>query len=173
MWVALGFSDTSVVLAGRLLSALVLLIVPVVFVWECVITPARLDAEHRFEVEQLQARLKREADELSRQKAIDEIAKEIAWAVNNLINPTPIPSTEEDFTQFQAKTEEWYSRVSSKLADRSVFALGDQVHFESLGSIPLVHRYGNRKLDWLNSALVLKLERLREIEQRARDRVTI
>jgi len=168
MWIALGFTDTGPSMIGRLLAALaVLLILPAVFVWKFIAAPSKLDAE-------LNSQLKVEVDETTRQKAIDDLAEEIRWAVNNLINPKPYPTstgdTEADFKVLQTKNDAWCDRVNSKLAERSVFTAGDHIHFDSLGSIPLVQKYGHGNLDWLHSAIVLRLQRLREIEERARRR---
>jgi hypothetical protein len=169
-WFVLGFADAST--AVRLLATplVVLLILPIVFVWKLIVAPSKLDAE-------LTSQLKVETDEATRQQLIDDIAEEIRWAVDNLINPKPYPRTmgdaadmAVDFKSLQTKTDEWCERVNNKLADRSVFTHGDQVNFGSLGAVPLVQTYGEPRLDWLHSANVLRLERLREIEARARTR---
>ncbi len=175
VWIALGFTDAARSIVVRVLAASsIFLILPAVFVWKFIAAPSKLDADQRAKIRELESLLKVDSNELARQKAIDNIAEEIAWAVNNLINPKPFPTstgdTEADFKLLQTKIDAWCDRVNSKLAASSVFTVGDKVHFDSLGSIPLVTRYGHQKLDWLHSALVLRLERLREIEERARNR---
>lgn len=175
VWVALGFTDAARSIVVRVFAASsVLLILPAVFVWKFIAAPSKLDADDQAQIHALQSQLRVEANQQARQKAIDDIAEEISWAVDNLINPKPFPTStgdnRADFILLQNKIDAWCERVSSKLADRSVFTVGDQVHFNSLGSIPFIMRYGDQKLDWLHSALVLRLERLREIEERARRR---
>jgi hypothetical protein len=48
--------------------------------------------------------------------------------------------------------------------------LSDQSHFDSLGFVQPVQMWGHAKLDNLFAQLRLKLDRLREVEQRARER---
>lgn len=168
VWFLLGSADTGLSIFARAVAALaVLLVVPGMFVWKLITTPSTLDAE-------LSAQLKVETNEATRQKALDDIAEEIAWAIDNLINPKPYPTstgdTEADFILLQTKTDDWCIKVSGKLTDRSIFTAGDRVHFDKLGSVPFVQKYGHGKLDWLNSMIILKVQRLREIEERARTR---
>jgi hypothetical protein len=107
-------------------------------------------------------------------EALDDIAEEISWAVNNLVNPKPHPASTADpetaRVAFDTKLTAWCDRVSKKLANRDVFTHGDQTHFDGLGFVPTVKMWGDVKLDHLFSELKLKLERLREIEHRARER---
>jgi hypothetical protein len=53
--------------------------------------------------------------------ALDDIAQEIAWAVNNLVNPRPHPASTSDpetaIAAFEAKFFAWCGRVSQKLVD--------------------------------------------------------
>jgi hypothetical protein len=106
--------------------------------------------------------------------AIDEIADEISWAVHNLVNPKPHPASTADpesaIAAFEAQLDAWYGRVSKKLANRDAFTQGDQTHFDTLGFVSPVQMWGHPKLDHLFSQLKLKLDRLREIEHRARER---
>jgi hypothetical protein len=106
--------------------------------------------------------------------AIDGIANEISWAVDTLVNPKPHPASTDDpesaIAAFEAKLDAWYDRVSNKLTDRAAFTPGDQTHFDFLGFVPVVQMWGHAKLDHLFSQLRLKLDRLREIEHRARER---
>jgi len=107
--------------------------------------------------------------------AIDDVANEIAWAVNNLVNPKPWPLSTDDpesaIAAFSAKLDAWCSKVSKKLENREVFTQGDQVHFDDLGLFPTIQHTGHVRLDYLFSQLKLKIERLREIEHRARERI--
>jgi hypothetical protein len=69
-----------------------------------------------------------------------------------------------------ADTKIWCAKISQILANRDIFTQGDQTHFDILGFVPFVQMCGNARLDHLFSQLRLKLERLREIENRARER---
>ena len=105
---------------------------------------------------------------------LDDLAQEIAWAVNNLVNPRPHPANTSDpeaaVAAFEAQLVAWCDRVSKKLANRDVFTQGDQTHFDVLGFIKPVTMWAHPKLNHLFSQLNLKIERLREIEHRARER---
>jgi hypothetical protein len=109
-----------------------------------------------------------------RTTAIDDIADEIEWAVNNLVNPKPWPLSTADpesaVAAFKIKFDAWCSRVSEKLENRDVFTHGDQIHFDNLGFVTSVHHTGHIKLDSVFSQLNLKIARLRKIEHRARER---
>jgi hypothetical protein len=106
--------------------------------------------------------------------AIDSINEEISWAVDNLVNPKPHPANTADpesaSAAFEAQLNEWYDRVSKKLENRIAFTQGDQTHFDSLGFVPFVQMWGYPRLDRSFSQLRLKLDRLREVEHRARER---
>jgi hypothetical protein len=105
---------------------------------------------------------------------LDDLAQEIAWVVNNLVNPKPHPSSTADpesaIAGFEKKLLAWCDRVSKKLANRDVFTQGDQTHFDVLGFITPIQMWARPKLNHLLSQLNLKIERLREIEHRARER---
>jgi hypothetical protein len=82
---------------------------PAVFAWKLITAPPKLDADEQAKIRELESQLKGEANELARRKAIDSIAEEIAWAVNNLINPKPFPTssgdTEADFELLRTKID--------------------------------------------------------------------
>jgi hypothetical protein len=105
---------------------------------------------------------------------LDDIAQEIEWAVNNLVNPKPHPGNAADpetaTRAFEVKFAHWCERVSKKLANRDVFTQGDQTHFDALGFVPVINVWAHPKLNHLFSQLQLKIERLREIEHRVRER---
>lgn len=169
VWIVLGFTDAANSTVVRLLitSLVVLLLLPVVFVWKLIAAPSKLHTE-------LTSKLKVETDEATRQQAIDDLAEEIRWAVNNLLNPKPHPTStgkpDAAFKLLETETNQWCERVNSRLANRSVFTAGDRINFDSLGSITPVLHYGHVKLDWLHSCNVLRVERLRAIEAGARKR---
>jgi hypothetical protein len=106
--------------------------------------------------------------------ALDDIAQEIEWAVNNLVNPKPHPGNMADpetaIPAFEVMFSNWCGRVSKKLANRDVFTQGDQTHFDALGFVPVINVWAHPKLNPVLSQLQLKIERLREIEHRVRER---
>jgi hypothetical protein len=123
---------------------------------------------------QLASKQRDEQQLARRSAAIDEIAQEISWAVNNLVNPKPHPGNTSDpetaIAAFEAKFNAWCEHVSKKLQNREVFTQGDQTHFDDLGLVPVINMWAHPKLNSLFSQLDLKIQRLRDIEQRARER---
>jgi hypothetical protein len=123
------------------------------------------------------SKLDGEADEQNRlaekNATIDNIAQEIGWAINNLANPKPHPGSTADpqsaIAFFEVQLEEWYKRVSRNLENRIAFTQGDQTYFDHLGFFPVVVVWHSR-LDHLFAMLKVKIERLTEIEHRARER---
>jgi hypothetical protein len=109
-------------------------------------------------------------------KIIDGIVNEIAWAIDNLVNPKPYPLNTADpsnsVAALKTQHETWTETVTKKLADRNVFNQGDQTLFDHLGFIQVVNMTQNLAFDHLLSTLNLQLDRLREIERRARERIT-
>src|SRR5439155_633986 len=71
---------------------------------------------------------------------------------------------------FEAKFDAWFKRVSKKLENRDVFTQGDQTHFDDLGVVPVINMWAHPNLNSLFSQLELKIQRLREVEHRARER---
>ena len=87
--------------AGAFVAAFVLiLLVNVLF-----ITPAKLDCEAAAKVksleEQLQQSLKQQSTQEERQAVIDDLAEEINWATQNLLNPKPHPLKDTDPSGYQ------------------------------------------------------------------------
>ena len=123
-------------------------------------------------IDQVAKKVQNEHRLAARTAALDDIAGEIAWAVNNLVNPKPHPASTADpkfaIAAFEAKLLAWCDRVSKKLANRDVFTQGDQTHFDVLGFIPPITMWPHPKLNHLFSQLNLKIERLREIEREKR-----
>jgi hypothetical protein len=124
--------------------------------------------------QQLASRERDERQLAARTTAIDQISEEIAWAVNNLVNPRPHPGNSSDpenaIAAFEAKFNSWCKQVSKKLENRGAFTQGDQTHFDHLGFVPVINTWAHSKLNHVFGQLALKIERLREIEQRARER---
>lgn len=124
---------------------------------------------------QLASKVQTEQQLATKTAAIDDIAEEISWAVNNLVNPKPHPGNAANpdaaIAAFENQLNGWYSRVSEKLKNKDVFSHGDRVHFETLGFVPVISMWAHSKLNQLFSQLSVKLDRLREIEHRARERM--
>ncbi|MFZ6017707.1 MAG: hypothetical protein ACOYU0_08970 [Nitrospirota bacterium] len=98
-----------------------------------------------------------------RQKAIDDLAEDLSWAIHNLLNK-PV-SNDDEVTQWESGYREWCEKVSKKLENRTFFTKADQLHFDRLGFVPLTKFTGsfNERHDWLVSQLSLKFERLRDV----------
>lgn len=98
-----------------------------------------------------------------KQGAIDELAEDISWAIQNLLNKNPSTQPGEDLNAWVDDYNEWCARVSEKLENRAFFSKADQLHFERLGFIQPVSLTGEQKLDWWLSQLRLKFDRIRDI----------
>lgn len=98
-----------------------------------------------------------------RQKAIDEMAEDLSWAIHNLLNRAV--SDEAGLAKWEQDYHAWCQRVSKKLENRAFFTRADQLHFDRLGFVPATHLAGtfNQRHSWLASQLSLKFERLRDI----------
>lgn len=96
------------------------------------------------------------------QKAINEIAEDISWAIHHLLNE-PLKDEKPDTTLLEKEYPIWCKRVSEKLTNRAFFTLADQLHFDRLGFVDQVQMTGQSKHDWLLSQLRLKFERARDI----------
>ena len=98
-----------------------------------------------------------------RQRAIDDLAEDLSWAIHDLLNKGV--ANELDVASWESEYRAWCQRVSTKLGNRAFFARADQLHFDRLGvvlSVPFVGRY-NQHPAWLVSQLNLKFERLRDV----------
>jgi hypothetical protein len=96
-------------------------------------------------------------------------------SLGHLVNPMPHPASTSDpdtaIAGFEQKFRNWEKRISKSLQNREVFTQGDQTHFDDLGFVPLIiNTFGLPKLNNLFSQLDLKIQRLRDIESRARER---
>lgn len=98
-----------------------------------------------------------------RQKAIDDLAEDLSWAIHHLLNK-PV-SSQADVTAWQGEYHTWCERVSKRLENRAFFTRADQLHFDRLGFVPSANFAGsfNQHHAWLVSQLNLKFERLRDI----------
>src|SRR5262249_35500468 len=66
------------------------------------------------------------------QMAINELAEDISWAISDLLNRNPPPSTQADLQQLDADFQAWCARVNRKLENRAFFTRADQLHFDRL-----------------------------------------
>jgi hypothetical protein len=98
-----------------------------------------------------------------KQQAIDLLAEDISWAIHDLVNRNPRPSTEGEIDKFDTDYRAWCDKVSSKLNNRAFFTRADQLHFDRLGFVPPLQMSGHARLDWLLGQLRLKFERLRDV----------
>jgi hypothetical protein len=98
-----------------------------------------------------------------KQQAIDDLAEDMSWAIHELVNRNPRPSTDEEVQKWEADYLEWDKKVSKKLENRAFFTRADQLHFERLGFVEPVTLSGHQRFDWLLSQLRLKFDRLRDV----------
>jgi hypothetical protein len=98
-----------------------------------------------------------------RQRAIDDLAEDLSWAIHNLLNK-PV-SNKTELSQWESDYRAWCQRVSAKLEKRAFFTRADQLHFDRLGFVPPANSTGSfsERHEWLLSQLKLKFERLRDV----------
>ena len=98
-----------------------------------------------------------------RQRAIDELAEDVSWAIHDLLNKRV--ADEPGLVEWEERYHAWCQRVSSKLENRAFFTRADQLHFDRLGFVPSANFVGsfNERHAWLASQLGLKFERLRDV----------
>lgn len=91
-----------------------------------------------------------------RQKAIDDLAEDLSWAIHNLLNRTVTNAAE--VTHWETEYRTWCEKISKKLGRRAFFTRADQLHFNRLGFVPPAKFGGsfNQKHEWLVSQLKLK-----------------
>jgi hypothetical protein len=98
-----------------------------------------------------------------KQKAIDELAEDISFAIDDLVNRTPRPQTDGDIEKWKKDYEAWCDKVNKKLENRAFFTRADQLHFDRLGFIDPLFMTGHPRLDELLGQLRLKFDRLRDV----------
>jgi len=98
-----------------------------------------------------------------RQKAIDDLAEDLSWAIHHLLNKAV--SNEPEVAEWESEYRAWCEQVSRKLGNRAFFTRADQLHFDRLGFVPSTNLAGsyNERHAWLASQLSLKFERLRDV----------
>jgi hypothetical protein len=106
-----------------------------------------------------------------KQQVIDDLAEDMAWAVHNLLNRSPTPSTEEMIGTWDVDFNAWCGRVSERLGNRAFFTRADQLHFDVLGIMEPIAVAGHlMALSHLETQLNEKLKRLRDIINWAQER---
>jgi hypothetical protein len=110
-----------------------------------------------------------------KQQAINELAEDISWAISDLLNRSPPPSTQPELQQLDADFQAWCAKINRQLGNRAFFTRADQLHFDRLGFIDPVKvgghpMTGHPQYDQLMSMLRLKLERLRDVINWAQQR---
>jgi hypothetical protein len=98
-----------------------------------------------------------------KQRVINDLAEDVSWAIQHLLNREPRPTTNQEVAQWEADYRNWCSKISKKLDDRAFFTRADQLHFDMLGFVNPIVMSGDPRLDWLLSQLRLKFERLRDV----------
>jgi hypothetical protein len=98
-----------------------------------------------------------------RQKAIDDLAEDMSWAIHHLLNKSVL--NESEVPQWESEYNAWCQKVSTKLENRAFFTRADQLHFDRLGIVRPANfvRSYNVRHEWLVSQLNLKFERLRDV----------
>jgi hypothetical protein len=114
------------------------------------------------------------AKKAARDVLLDQIANEISWAIDNLVNPKPSPLStpypDGAISVFEQKCNDWVEKVNKLLENAEVFNQRDRTDFSHLGFIQPIQMTQNTRLDHIFSQLNLRLDRLREVERRARER---
>ena len=97
-----------------------------------------------------------------KQVVIDQLAEEISWASQHLMNRQV--SNDPEYDEWERIYKAWDARVLAILGNRAFFTRADQVHFEALGVAPkpFVSPY-DASIGRLFERLSLKFERLRDI----------
>lgn len=98
-----------------------------------------------------------------RQRAIDDLAEDVSWAIDHLLNRAV--SSQADVSTWQSDYGTWCQRVTEKLGNRAFFTRADQLHFNSLGFVPPANFASSydQHHEWLVSQLRMKFERLRDV----------
>ncbi len=116
----------------------------------------------------LNSLLQPQVNETIKQAAIDDLAEEINWATDNLVNPRPHPLRPDadilrETDLWSRACDSWYGRISNKLANRDVFTRSQQLHFDVLTRVDQVVSIGNMNFGKALNILHTKIRRLREI----------
>jgi len=160
-----GAVDANKGLTTALIAGLtILLIFPLTFAIKLITIPAKLDAGLR---NQLQIFTDEQEQRTERQNAIDDLAEEINWATQDLVNPDPHPLREgapsDAIARWRAQCDEWFGKISKKLSNRQFFTRAQQLHFDVLTKVDQVVSIGNMEFGHYYNILHTKISRLRDI----------
>jgi hypothetical protein len=103
------------------------------------------------------------ADKSKKQGAIDDLAEEIRWATENLVNPNPHPLAPGGNITWERQCKEWYEKISRKLQNRDFFTRAQQLHFDILTIVDQDSTLGNPYFNHRFNILSTKIKRLRAI----------
>jgi hypothetical protein len=143
------------------------------------IAPAKINNEAEAKIrsleDELQQNLNRQSTKEERQAVIDDLAEEINWATQNLLNQRPHPLKSPDPTNrpaiedWRLNCETWFQKVSDKLANRRFFTRAQQLHFDVLANVDQVMTQGSSRFVKMYNIVSTKIRRLRDlIEQLSR-----
>jgi hypothetical protein len=134
-------------------------------------TPAELNAEANEKISALQ---QQQSTKQERQ-AVADLADEIDWATQNLLNPTPHPLTrakqEPAIEKWRAICEGWIAKVSAKLENKKYFTHHQKLHFDTLANVDQIisPHHGPKRFVHMYNIVSTKIQRLRDlIEQLSR-----
>jgi|SRR5260370_916603 hypothetical protein len=107
-----------------------------------------------------------------KQKCIDALAEDMAWAIQNLLNRSPTPVTDDQIAVLKRDIDEWYGKISRQLENRAFFTRADQIHFDFLGYVEPIAMAGvsDNRLHNMHSQLRMKFARLRDVINWAQQR---
>jgi hypothetical protein len=107
-----------------------------------------------------------------KQKCIDALAEDMAWAIQNLLNRSPTPVTDDQIAVLKRDIDEWYGKISRQLENRAFFTRADQIHFDFLGYVEPIAMAGvsDNRLHNMHSQLRMKFARLRDVVNWAQQR---
>jgi hypothetical protein len=132
-----------------------------------VITPYRMWRTQRLRVIELEAQLSPSI----KQAAIDDLSRELKWAIDNLFNSKPLPQDRGYWQVSSIKAlwkniDDWEKKIIENLGNRDVFTESDEINFTVLGAVPPFLMTGVQDVDKSLGMLNQKFDRLREIIRR-------
>ena len=100
---------------------------------------------------------------MQKQAAVDELSESLSRAIHDLLNRDPPVSSDADLDQWANDFQDWCASVTLQLANH--FTRSEQLHFDSLGTVPM-RRFGmayNERHNHLLNQLDIKFSRLSDI----------
>jgi hypothetical protein len=171
----LGGADDlkSKTLTGLATAGAVSLVFAAMYLWNLLVVPAKIDSEINDKFASLQRKFDEESKvkitKEERQQAVDDLAEEIRWATNNLLNPNPHPlasgpgNITERIDAWKAQCNLWFEKISKKLDNRKFFTRAQQLHFDILAVVDQDSTLGNPHFNHGFNILSTKIKRLRDI----------